>query len=194
MSAALLIMLHGVGARGGDLHPVGMALLQALPGARLAAPDAPQRFDLGADGRQWFSVAGVTPANRPTRIAAARAAFDQVIDDLVQSAGNPGRVILAGFSQGSIMALDALARGRAREVIAFSGRLPLSGPATPAEGARALLVHWAEDPVIAADESGQAAAALSAAGCDIDLLVLPGLGHAISAEAIAAGRQFLRAD
>ena len=191
MTAPLLILLHGVGARGADLMAIGHALTAALPGAQLAAPDAPEPFDQAPNGRQWFSVAGVTAANRPARVVAARTAFDATIADIVQRADNPDRVVLIGFSQGAIMALDALARGHAHEVIAFSGRLPLSAPPAPKPHARALLVHGEADPVIPTDESRQAAEALRDRGCHTELLLLPNVGHVISPAGLQAGLRFL---
>ena len=69
----LALLLHGVGAQGADMG--GLAEALALPGLAFAAPDAPFPFDAapGSPGRQWFSVSGVTAANRAARVAAARA-------------------------------------------------------------------------------------------------------------------------
>jgi phospholipase/carboxylesterase len=193
--ASLAILLHGVGASGRDLAPLADALERYLPGTQFATPDAPHAFDEGP-GRQWFSVAGVSAQNRPQRVAAARAEFDRVVNaelDRFGLSGEPERVALIGFSQGAIMALDALATGRwpVAAVVAFSGRLATPAPLQPPAGARALLVHGADDSVIPAEETRQAAARLAQAGVAVESRLLPGLGHTISLEGVALAGAFV---
>lgn len=188
----LVLFLHGVGARGLDLLDLSDDWKPALPGVAFAAPDAPYPFDGGPFGRQWFSVLGVTPANRAERIAAAVSAFDAVVDMEIARAGTVAeRTALVGFSQGSIMALDAIGRGRRfAGVLAYSGRLgrpAASGfSATPVR-----LVHGEADAMIPASESIAAEAALKAGGVTVDLHLRPGLGHGIDAAGIRLGADFL---
>jgi len=192
---SLAVLLHGVGAHGGDLAPLAAAMHTFLPRTHFVAPDAPHRFDQGP-GRQWFSVAGVSDQNRPQRVEAARADFDRVLRAEIDRFGltdRMDRVALVGFSQGAIMALDAIASGRwpVAAVVAFSGRLASPAPLTPVGPARALLVHGAEDAVIPAEETPRAAAKLREAGVGVETRILPGLGHTISPEGVAIAAEFL---
>lgn len=196
MSQSLVIFLHGVGSRGADLAPLAGVLTGKLPETGFAAPDAPFAFDGGGAGRQWFSVRGVTEANRPQRVIDARPDFDRTLAGVVDAHGfsdRLDRVALVGFSQGSIMALDALASGRwpVGAVVAFSGRLASPGPIVPPAATRTLLVHGEADPVIAARESVVAGQRLEAAGYDVSVRLLPGLPHTISAEGASAAADFL---
>ena len=112
---SLVVFLHGVGALGADLAPLAEPLSAFLPSTVFAAPDAPARFDGGGPARQWFSVAGISAENRPQRVEQAREAFARVISAAIAERGFAGRldrVAFFGFSQGSIMALDAVASGR----------------------------------------------------------------------------------
>jgi len=193
-SPSLVVCLHGVGASGADLVPLADALRPLLAGARVTTPDAPHPFEGGgARGRQWFSVAGITEANRAERMAAARAAFDRLLEAQIAAAGlsgRPERVALFGFSQGSIMALDGLASGRwpVAAVAASAGRLATPDPLTPARTTRVLLLHGEADPVIPASESRRAAERLTAAGLAVETRLFPRLGHSISPEeALIAG-------
>ncbi|MDR3517645.1 MAG: dienelactone hydrolase family protein [Azospirillaceae bacterium] len=195
MSRNLIILLHGVGSSGADLAPLGDLWRQKLPDTDFVAPDAPLAFGPGP-GRQWFSINGVTEANRSQRVAAARADFDRLLGDLSAAAAlsdRLDRVALVGFSQGSIMALDALVSGRwpVAGILAFSGRLASPLPWTPSLATKLLLIHGSVDPVIPSRESDAARTLLSQAGVSVDLRILPGVGHTISGEGAALGGDFL---
>ncbi len=195
MSKNLVIMLHGVGSRGDDLAQLGQLWRPELPDTLFVAPDAPFPFEHGA-GHQWFSIAGVTENNRPQRVADARAAFDAVLLRLMDAnglAGCPQRVVLVGFSQGSIMALDAMASGRwpVAGVVAFSGRLSSPVPLAPSPGVPVLLIHGAQDSVINPLETQRAAATLRTLGVAADAIILPGLGHSLSSEGVTLAGSFI---
>lgn len=177
---AQMIMLHGVGASGRDLVSLANVVRDAVPFLSVHTPDAPFAFDLGPMGRQWFSIAGVTSANRGKRVEEARAAFNALIDAL--PIDQP--LILFGFSQGAIMALDALASGRHRPhlTIAVAGRLALS-PAPSEWHGEALLIHGRHDEVIPVSVGEAAARALAAAGHLVRFEEVPG-GHGIGIEAL----------
>lgn len=184
MAKALVIFLHGVGSNGDDLAPLGHHWATLLPDVIFAAPNAPERFTAGF-GWQWFSLTDVTPENRPGRVRAARAAFDATLNAIVAQHGFADRwqdVVLVGFSQGSIMALDALASGRypLAGVVAFSGRLAVEGQLTPQAHVPALLIHGQADEVIPWQESESAATRLRAAGVPVDARFEPATGHTIS--------------
>ncbi|GLQ79032.1 esterase [Mesorhizobium huakuii] len=193
MDRGLVILLHGVGSNGANMAALGRALAPALPGVVFESPDAP-----GGSGphREWFSVVGVTEANRQQRVVAARPGFDGVIAKLIDQHGFANavdRVVLLGFSQGSIMALDALASGRwpLGAVVAFSGRLASPAPLAPATGTPLLLIHGGADPVMPSSESVRAAELLSAAGVRVTTSIVPGLGHQVSNTGLAEAARFL---
>jgi phospholipase/carboxylesterase len=193
---SLVIFLHGVGSRGSDLAPLAASWRDALPHTVFAMPDAPFPFGQGGPGRQWFSVAGVTEANRGDRIVAARESFDTIFRNIVAEhalSDHLDRVALVGFSQGSIMALDVVATGRwpVASVVAFAGRLASPEPLTPSLRTRTLFLHGDADTVIPAWESERAESRLRQLGVDATRRVLPRLGHSISSEGAEAAVRFL---
>lgn len=205
---ALVIMLHGVGSNGADLEPLGRFWQAVLPGAVFVSPDAPEPFDqvppgqippdmagAGARAFQWFSIGAISPDDRARRLAAARAGFDRLITAIIADHGftdRHDRVALVGFSQGSMMLLDAIASGRwtVGAGIAFSGRLVTPDPLTPGP-TPLLLIHGEADPVVPADETRQAARRLHAAGADVTAGLEPGLVHTISQAGAAEAGRFL---
>lgn len=193
----LVIMLHGVGSSGDDLAPLANAWKNALPGATFASPNAPRPSSSGA-GYQWFSVSGVTVENRSERIKEARTSFDATISAIIVEKGfadKLGQVAFVGFSQGTIMALDAVASGRwpVGAVVGFSGRLATPLPLTPSILTPVLLVHGSADSVIPASETTDAAAVLQPLGMNVETVIIPGLSHTISADGAARAGGFLAA-
>ncbi|NTG45361.1 alpha/beta hydrolase [Rhizobium rhizogenes] len=194
-ASMLVIMLHGVGSSGNDLAPLAKTWKDSLPGAIFVSPNAPSRSSFGS-GYQWFSVAGVTEDNRSMRIKEARTAFDATISGIIEENGfsdRLDRVAFVGFSQGTIMALDAIASGRwpVGAIVGFSGRLASPLPLQAAVSAPVLLVHGSADPVIPAAETTKAAAVLQQQGVKVETLLMPGLGHTISADGAAHAVTFL---
>ena len=196
MIPSLVIFLHGVGSQGAHLAPLGQAWRSRMPGTLFEAPDGPEPFDLGGAGRQWFSVRGVTPENRAARIVAARASFDTVVGALVARHGladHLDEVALVGFSQGSIMALDAVASGRwpVGAVVALAGRLASPPPFAPPSSTRIGLIHGDADPVMPVAEAFAARQMLSDAGYQVGLEVVTGGVHAITTREAGLACDFL---
>lgn len=197
MSPSLVLFLHGVGSRGADLAPLGESWRVLLPGATFVSPDAPFPFEFGGAGRQWFSVKGVTEANRPERILAAREAFDAVLGAALDEHGFANkldRVALVGFSQGTIMALDALASGRwpVAAVVGFAGRLASPEPLSPSAGTKTLLVHGDADQVMPVQLIDDAQQTLRQLGVSVEAHKLPGVSHTISPQGVALAGSFLQ--
>lgn len=197
MSQRLIICLHGVGSNGRDLAPFGELLARALPETASESPNAPQPFGHGP-GYQWFSLDGVTERDRSLRVERARDDFDRVVGGLIEFHGFASRldqVALIGFSQGSIMALDALASGRwpVGAVVAFAGRLATPEPLAPALSTSLLLVHGEADPVIPAIESQRAAERLGGLGVEVESHRLPGVAHTINQQGVQLATDFLAA-
>lgn len=177
----LLILLHGVGGQPADMAPLGERIAAAAPGVRIEAPPAALPYDLGPRGHQWFSVDGITEDNRPGRIRAALPAFVETVQALQRRHGaGPGDTVLAGFSQGAIMALAACADGwLARHVVAIAGRfapLPQHWDARTAVS----LVHGRMDGVMPAEHSRRAYERLAALGAPVALHLVPRAVHMLS--------------
>lgn len=196
MAKALVVLLHGVGSNGRDLSGLGAHWATSLPGVAFYSPDAPFSFEHGA-GFQWFSLAGITPANRPQRVEDARLTFDRVLKTILvehQMENHLDRVILVGFSQGSIMALDAVVSGRwpVAGVVAFSGRLASPQPWLACGKTPVMLIHGMADSVIPWSESEHAAAVLRDSGTEVTLQFEPSVGHTISAEGVKSAGEFIK--
>ena len=175
----LIILLHGVGAQPEAMLGMAEEFRAAWPEAAIAIPAGQAPFDGGGSGRQWFSVAGVTEANRPDRVAAALPVFTALVRSLQETTRVPPvDTVLAGFSQGAIMALEAVAAhdGLAGRVLAFSGRyarLPETAPTHTSIS----FYHGDQDEVIPVRHAQEAFDHLHALGGDVTLDIAHGIGH-----------------
>lgn len=179
-SPLLLLIFHGVGSNAEDLVPLGNALASRLPHSWVISVRSPDRSDFGA-GWQWFSVQGVTEANRPVRVGAAMPRFVNTVRAWQRDTGvGPSATALIGFSQGAIMALESTQQREpvANRVVALAGRFPQPPRAAPARVALHLL-HGEQDRVMLASLAVDAAARWRALGGSATLDVFPDLGHAI---------------
>lgn len=190
----LLLLFHGVGSSAEDLRPLGEALATRLPRALIVSVRSPDRSELG-QGWQWFSVHGVSEANRPSRVAAALPRFAQAVRAWQQASGaGPAATTLIGFSQGAIMALEATQQPApmAGRVIAMAGRFAQPPRIAPPQVLLHLL-HGEQDRVMPAALAGDAAAQWRVLGGAVTLDLFPGLGHGIDARVARRVTDYLAA-
>lgn len=185
MTRPIIIALHGVGASADGLKEA-LQPLEAV--AEVIALPGPDPFDRGGAGRQWFSISGVTEANRPERVAAALPALLHRLETVAAERGvKTHELIVLGFSQGAIMTLAAVAGGvRIDRAIAIAGRL--AAPVLPVTDhpASILLVHDQQDQVMPIALAAEASAALTQGGHRVDAITTSGLGHRIGAATLSA--------
>lgn len=191
-----VVLLHGYGSDGNDLIALAPHWRHLLPGAVFVAPHAPIGTEMG--GFQWFPIdwTGDRVASRQTGVLAARPVLEQFLRDLWSQTGIvPERTILAGFSQGAMMALhvgvgiDEPLMG----IIGFSGAfLPpedfgKEGRARPP----VCLVHGDLDSVVDPNLSSEANSVLVEAGYDVAYHVSRGVAHGISPDGLAFASDFI---
>ncbi|MGZ3182722.1 MAG: alpha/beta hydrolase [Telluria sp.] len=156
-----VIWLHGLGADGNDFVPIVRELdLAGLPGIRFIFPHAPTMpvtINGGYIMRAWYDIRG-TELMRQEDEGGLRASQKMVEAFIAneKARGTPAqRIILAGFSQGCAMTLQAGLRHpeRLAGLLCLSGYLPLA-PMVEAERSAVsvdtpiFLCHGRQDPVI----------------------------------------------
>lgn len=192
MTRPLVVALHGVGSSARDMA-TALSPLRAV--ADVVALDGGDPFDGGGSGRQWFSVHGVTEANRSRRVLDAVPPLLDRLDRLAAERGVAREdLVLLGFSQGAIMALAMVAQGlHPGPAIAIAGRL--AAPVIPAGGdpATVLLVHDSDDSYMPAALSEVAKARLAAAGHNVNLARTVGVSHGIGPATFTAIADWLAA-
>jgi phospholipase/carboxylesterase len=121
-----VLLLHGYGADGNDLIGLAAEWAPALPETLFYSPHAPFPCEAAGFGRQWFGFQNKRQDLVALEVATAARIIDREVDGFLKELKlPPGRLVLAGFSQGAMMALHIGLR-RAEPVagiLAYSGLL-----------------------------------------------------------------------
>lgn len=218
----LVVLLHGFGASGRDLVP----LAQFLPvpaGTRFAFPAAPLSlgggFDIGMgdfglmDSRAWWMIdlermqrrlLGASSGDYsaltqdiPEGLAAARQQLGKALDEMEQALSvPPGKLVLGGFSQGAMLAMDLALRTERP----LAGLLLMSGalicekewlPKMPARrGLPVMQSHGRQDPLLPFVVAEQLRDHLRTAGLAIEFCPFSG-GHEIPPPVLKAASSLI---
>lgn len=183
---SLVVLLHGYGANGDDLIALGDGWRRWLPEAVFVAPNAPETIPGMQGGLQWFALTLRNPSEYWRGVVSAQPALDRFFDDeLARYRILPDRLVLVGFSQGTMLALHAGLRRAAAPacIVGYSGLL--AGPEHLAEiTARPpiLLVHGEADDLIPVTALHIAREQLAKSDLLVEWHVRPGVGHGIDPE------------
>ncbi len=201
---ASVIWLHGLGADGWDFVPI-VDELQALgiPAARFVFPHAPMMpvtINGGYVMRAWYDILGTDLVRREDAagIRASQAQVEALIEREVARGTPRARVVLAGFSQGSAIALQTGLRQSERlaGIVALSGYLPLADRLAAERSAPTMtcpifMAHGKFDPVVPIERGQSSCAALRALGYAVQWHEYP-MEHAVCAEELRDIAGFLK--
>lgn len=198
--SSIVLFLHGYGADGADLLGLAEPLAQHLPDTVFVAVNAPERSMANPQGFQWFPIPwidGSTESSAIEGMLRTAKVLDDFIDKVLADEGlSPDRLVLFGFSQGTMMSLHVAARRAdpVAGVVGFSGRLMM--PERLAEEAVSsppiLLVHGNEDDVVPFEEMQIAGEALQSVNFQVFAHVMEGTAHGIAPDGLSVALAFIR--
>ena len=204
-ASASVIWLHGLGADGHDFVPIVPELkLPATPGIRFVFPHAPMRpatLNMGMRMRAWYDIRTLTAEGRADEegLRASLARVKELIAAERALGIAPGRIVIAGFSQGAATALHVALRHPEplAGVLALSSYLPLQATlaAELSEANKAtpiLMCHGQHYPVLPIALGLAACNWLRAAGYRVEWKEYP-MQHQVSLPEIADIAAWLRA-
>jgi phospholipase/carboxylesterase len=202
-----LVLFHGYGADGADLAPIASELPVRVP-IHAAFPDGPLvlRIDGVASGRAWFpieveaiqkaSMSGTSvdwSAAEPHGMPEGRAA----VTEFLKSLGVPwSQLIIGGFSQGGILAVDLALRAPEPPLglIVLSANLINEKEwrvlARARKGLPFLQSHGTSDPILGYQGAKRLETLLKDNGLKGEMLSFEG-GHGIPVSVIEAMGRFI---
>jgi phospholipase/carboxylesterase len=205
--AAAVIWMHGLGADGNDFAPIVPELdLSGLPGVRFVFPHAPMQpvtINNGYVMRAWYDVTiddleGKSRKPDEKGVRASETAVGRLLARESERGIEPGRIVLAGFSQGGAIALHTGLRypQRLAGVMALSTYLPLAeSVATEATAANRdgpiFFAHGTYDQVIPLAMATASRDKLRALGYAVEWHEYP-MQHSVCAEEVGAIAAWLR--
>ena len=188
----LVLVIHGRGADANDLADLAPMIDD---GYRFVFPNAARPFEPMPGysfGFSWFD--GWPPEG--DSILNSRAQLLAFIDEVVARYPTPaGKLVIAGFSQGGMMALDAGLRTKQR----VAGVVVMSGAIYEADmpdlkahsGVPVLLIHGTQDDVIPVLGARRTRHILEENGITPEYHEFP-MGHHVTQESMDVVREFLR--
>lgn len=193
---ASVIWMHGLGADGHDFEPIVPELrLPAAMAVRFIFPHAPERpvtLNMGMRMRAWYDILELGGTREDGEgLRASQAAIEALIDTETSRGIAPGRIVLAGFSQGGAIALQTGLRHpqRLAGIMALSTYLPIAGTVeTERSAANAdlpiFMAHGSEDPMIPIDRAERSRKMLEKLGYPLEWHAYP-MPHSVCPQEIA---------
>jgi phospholipase/carboxylesterase len=198
-----VIWMHGLGADGWDFVPIVREI--PLPedlALRFVFPHAPVRpvtINNGMEMRAWYDIAMSDISRQPDErsIRESQALIEELISREAERGVDPDRIVLAGFSQGGVIALQTGLRHRAplAGIVALSTYLALE-ESLDAEAAPAnrnvpiLMAHGTQDQVIPAQLAERSRDALARRGYQVQWHTWP-MPHSVCGEEVEEIGEFL---
>ena len=157
---ACVIWLHGLGADRYDFMPVAEILMEGLPSTRFILPQAPTRavtVNGGYAMPSWYDIRAMSPARAidENQLEGSAQQVLDLIEDQISAGIQPGRIFLAGFSQGGAVVYHTAYLRSERQlggVIALSTYAPTFAADVQLSAAQlaipALCLHGTQDNVV----------------------------------------------
>lgn len=212
-----LVFCHGFGAPGDDLVPLAGEWIRSQPqlaGVRMVFPEAPLGLPpMYGNGRAWWPLNVEALLERQARglglrelqeelpdgLAKARRSLLSLVDELARQSRLPvSRVVLGGFSQGAMLALDVALHleDRPAGAVLFSAAL-VARPewerrARNRAGLPIFQSHGRQDPLLPFSSAEALRDLLVQAGLSVEFHAFDG-GHTIPPSVVNRSSQFLLA-
>lgn len=189
-----VIWLHGLGADGHDFEPIvpELRLPAELP-LRFVFPHAPVRpvtINGGMAMRAWYDIVSLDATGRADAdgVRDSTALLEALINRERERGMDAARIVVAGFSQGGAIAINAALRAEEQlaGLMALSTYIALPGELAESTASRDLTVfmaHGSFDPMIPMHWGRASADRLIAAGFDVEWHDYP-MAHAVCPQEI----------
>ncbi|HEX7421345.1 MAG TPA: dienelactone hydrolase family protein [Thermoanaerobaculia bacterium] len=192
-SMPLVVVMHGRGADANDLADIA-PMIDGPSGYRFVFPNAPNAWEAAPGmtfGFTWFN--GLPPDAASLR--AARNRITEFLDAALKHFPTPpGKVVLSGFSQGALMALDVgLRRDDLAGIVVMSGALDERElpDLSARKNQRVLIVHGTADEMINVNLARRARRVLENHGLNPEYHEFA-MGHHVTPESMAVVSEFIR--
>jgi phospholipase/carboxylesterase len=190
----LMVLLHGYGSNGDNLIGLSDIFDQIIPQTVYLSPNAPTATGFG--GYQWFPISNLSNRELETGTISIAPYVHNFLDEALKFYNiQPENLIIAGFSQGSMLALHiGMERMVApKAILAYSGALTAVADIEKRIQSKPpiMLCHGGSDDVVKPSYALQAYDILSKLGFYVEKHIFPNYPHTIPPEGLQASLKFL---
>ncbi|HEY8131086.1 MAG TPA: alpha/beta hydrolase [Thermoanaerobaculia bacterium] len=185
----LVFVLHGRGADANDLADLAPMMGS---GYRFVFPNAPEPFEPAPGFRFGYTWFDGWPAERNSFLRSRNLLLKFIDEVLEKYPTPPGKVVLSGFSQGGMMALDVGFRTKHKPagIVVMSGALYEENPPNFSPEIPVFIVHGTDDDMIPVLAARRTRRILESHGIEPEYHEFP-MGHYVTPESIAVVRDFI---
>ncbi len=203
----LVIFLHGVGSNGQDLIDLAPLFAEKFKNAYFISPNGLEKYDMAPFGYQWFSLKDRSVEAMMQGISKSAPILAKNIEEKLSELGLSHKdLILIGFSQGTMMAIDFALRAKEKicAVIGFSGTIvppkdvdELIAKNFPNNSSGIenktpfCLIHGIDDEVLSIDYMRKSVEFLKSQGFTVASLEIPNLRHSIDKSGVDFAIEFI---
>lgn len=190
----LVVLLHGYGSNGDDLLEIAKIWQPNLPTTAFFSPNAIETSETNPfGGYQWFGLQDFDHTNIRAGLDKARPHVNRFLKRLLAEYRLlPSDLIIMGFSQGAMLALDMIySMARLGGVIGYSGAFYPPLNTQPLSTSAVLLVHGTADLVVPYASLQLAQTQLRQLGVNVMTQTCSGLAHSIDEAGLMAGLDFI---
>lgn len=196
-----VIWLHGLGADGHDFEPIvpELRLPAELP-LRFVFPHAPVRpvtINGGMAMRAWYDILSLDAKGRAdaTGVEDSTSLLEALIARELERGIDAARIVVAGFSQGGAIAINAALRAQKKlaGLMALSTYIALPGELADSKASREVpvfMAHGSFDPMLPIGWGRASADKLTEAGFSVEWHEYP-MAHAVCPQEIEDIRAWL---
>ena len=188
----VMVLMHGYGTSASDFEPISEFFSRKFNNIEIHVLDGFYELD-APDRRKWFNLESDNIAHWRTDIKVSGEILAKAIDGILAEHKDLSKsnIILAGFSQGAMMALHV---GLAKEVggiISFSGALVDDSVVRPNTTTQVLLIHGDVDDIISLRDMKDSCSVIHKNNIQCSEYIEKGLGHSISLECLEEAAKFV---
>jgi phospholipase/carboxylesterase len=191
----LVVFLHGYGSNGDDLIDIGNIWQPHLKNTAFYSPNALEISEVNPfGGYQWFGLKDLEPFNvRPGLDKHQKQIADNLNKLLDQHKLLPSDLILVGFSQGTMVALDVMfSINNLAGIIGYCGAFYKPSNAVVKLAPPVLLAHGTADMVVPYAMLEHSRQELTKLGVNVVTHTVKNLGHGLDESSINAGLEFIK--